>query len=873
MDLLGRDDLLATVRAGLARGPVLLHGPVGIGKSAVLRAVVPEGGQDGPVLRSSPARDDRRIPYLVLADLFADVRIDLPEPQREALDRALRRRAGEPDPLALRQAVLTAFRRVAPVVAVDNGQWVDEASAEVLAFAAARAKPRMVVASREPVPGWCGETIEVPPLSAEATAELMARHGRVDVRLTGGNPLYAIELSRSPGGIPARLRQVVAELLDAQPAGTRATLLVAALVERPGLGLLVHYGRERAAAELRDCPLVRVDPDGEVCFRQPLVAAAIPVVEPPDEVRAVHARLAALTPDPVERARHRAHTVTGFDEPTAVMLLRAANTARRQGQLERAAELGRLAAERTPPSAPARAAGRRLRAAGDAVGAGRTELATSLARAVLRAPGVPRSQRVRAQLVMVDAVGYARTAADGVVGEALTHAKGHAALEGPAEYRFAVHSAVGGDLREAARHMADAVLLARAAKDLRTEVTSLCSLALCQAALGDTTATGTLDLARGIAPERLALAHEGTLWAAARLDLFADRLRSASESLEVLLGHADDRGVVADVVGMTWAAVEVWVAMGRCGSALRRAGESLRLAETLGVDLAPACYGAALAEAYGGDPAVADALARRGASRAEADGDQSFLVRNLHAQGVAALSAGDPEAALGPLRRAVGLEAGMGVVDPAVFAVRPDLAEPLIAVGRLEEAARVIGGARASAVRLGRRGVLASLDRADGLLQLALKDHAKAERSLRSAVEAHRELRQPLQLGRSLLALGVAERRRKRRGAARALLEQARQVFTDSGAPRWAGRAAVLLGDTPDGTTLTGFEARIARQVAEGASNPEVAGRLDISVKTVEGALTRIYRKLDVHNRTQLAARLRGERELPVSSRAAGRPS
>ncbi|CCH31162.1 LuxR family transcriptional regulator [Actinosynnema sp. NPDC047251] len=864
MDLLGRDELLATVRAGFARGRLLLHGPVGIGKTALVDAVLAGSPAGGPVLRSSPVEADRGIPHLVLADLLADlltdVRVDLPEPQRDALDRALRRRAGEPDPLALRQAVLAVFREVDPVVVVDNAQWVDDATADVLAFALVRARTRALGAAREPVAWWRGDVVEVPPLTVAATAELMARHGRVDVRLTGGNPLYAVELAGSAGAVPARLLGVVGHLLAAQPADTRATLLVACLVDRPGLRLLVHCGRARAAAELRDCPLVRVDPDGGVRFRQPLVAAAIPLVLPPEEVRAAHARLAGLAADPVQRARHLAHAVTGFDEPTAVALLRAAAAARRRGTLDQAAELGGLAAERTPPHSPARAAARRLRAAGDALGAGRHELATALAQAVLRSPGVPRTQRVRAQLVLVDAVGYARTAAGGMVGEALTGAKGDAALEAPAEYRFAVHSAVGGDLRGAARHLADAVLLARTAKDVRTEVRSLCSLALCQMALGDATAAGTLDLARRIVPEAMVVTHDGTLWAAARLDLFADRLQAASDHLTALLDHAGERGVLAEVIGMTWAAIEVWVAMGRCGSALRRATECLRLAEDMGYDLALACYGAALAEAYGGDPAVADALARRGAARAEADGDLSFLVRNLHAQGLAALSAGNPEAAVGPLRRAVKLELDMGFGDPAVFATRPDLAEALISVGRLEEAAGVVGCARAAAVRLGRRGVVASLDRADGLLRLALKDPVTAERSLSAAVEAHRDLGQPLQLGRGLLAFGIAERRRRRRGASRRLLEQAREVFTESGAPRWAGRAAVLLGDTPEGTALAGFEARIARQVIEGASNPEVAGRLNISVKTVEGALTRIYRKLDVRNRTQLAARLRGER-------------
>ncbi|GAA0249857.1 LuxR family transcriptional regulator [Saccharothrix mutabilis subsp. mutabilis] len=874
MDLLGRDDLLATARAALARGGVVLHGPLGIGKSAVLEALLPH---DAPVLRSAPARADRDVPYLVLADLLTSypstdagtdpgtagtdpgTAVDLPPPQRRALDRALRRRTGEPDPLALRQAVLTVLRARHPLVVLDNAQWVDPASAAVLTYATARAGTRLLVATRDPA-RWDGEAIEVPPLSTAATAELMSRHGHVDTHLAAGNPLYAIELAKSHGTISTRINHLVREQLDGQPT---STLLVAALLDRPTERLLVHCGQDH---DLRDCPLTRVEADGEITFRHPLIPAALPEVLPPEEVRAAHARLADLVTDPVQRARHRAHAVTGFHEPTAVDLLRAAGTARRRGRPDQAAELGRLAADRTPPTPPARATGRKLRAARDALRAGCPDLATDLAREVLRSPDAPRPHRVRARLVMVDAVGYARTAVAAIMGEALTHARGDAALEAPAEYRFAVHSAAGGDFRTAARHLADAVLLARTAGDVPTEVMSLCSLTLCQAALGDTTAAGTLDLARRIAPERLVTAHVGTRWATARLDLFADRLDAAEEHLTALLDHAADRGTRSEVVGMTWAAVEVWVALGRCRQARHRAGEVLRLAEELGCDLAVAYYGAALAEAHGGDPAVADALARKGASRAEADGDHSFLARNLHVRGLAALTAGHPEQAVDPLHRAVELELGMGVVDPAVFAVRPDLAEALALSGRLPEAAGLIGGARACAVRLGRRGVVAALDRADGLLRLALRDHAGAEVSLKRAVEAHEDLGQPVQLGRSLLALAVAERRRRRRGSARRLLDRARLVFAGCGAPSWADRAAALLGDTPDGPTLTGFETRIARLVAGGASNPEVAARLTISVKTVEGALTRIYRKLDVHNRTHLAAKLTArERESPVS--------
>ncbi|WP_246258430.1 helix-turn-helix transcriptional regulator [Amycolatopsis anabasis] len=911
---LGRDDFLAVARERLAAGSVLLHGPVGIGRSSVLAALLGNPG-DALVLRSSPDSEERRIPFLVLADLLeglpARLFDELPEPQRHAVEHAVRRRGSGDrlDSLALRWGVLSLLRSASarrPVLLVlDDAQWADDASVTVLSFAAARLRPpavRMLVAERvdepdEPARGsLCTRPaglLAVPPLTSAATAELVAYHGQLApdapatlnaCRLAAGNPLFAVELARGladcgPAGdpleIPPRLSRIVSEQLRGLSRETRELLLVAALSRRPDLDLLVHFGRWDAATALAQPAarrIVRLGVSGEVRFRHPLLAAGLRAQASPERVREVHSRLAASVSDPLERARHRACAVEGHDERTAAMLIRAAAVARRQGALARAAELGALAAERTPPDAPARLAGRRLRAAGDALDAGRHEFATALAHTVLRSSSAPRQHRVRAQLVIVDAVRNARNAVDGVVGKALAQARGDSALEGAARYRFGVHSALGGDFRQAVAQLADAVVLARDARDVRTEVPALCSLALCQIALGDRTADRTLNIARVIAPEDLVVTHDGPAWVTARLDLFADRLRPAAELLGRLLDRAAERGTLSEVIGMNWAAVEVWVAQGECGNALRRANECLRLAEATDSDLALACYGAALAEAYGGNPALADAVARRGVARAERDGDCSFLLRNLHAQGLAALGLGDATTALEPLRRAVRLERQMGVADPAVFGVQPDIAEPLVACGHLAEAAEVLGGARAGAVRLRRRGVLAALDRAEGLLHLTLRNYDRAEEALRAAVEAHDRLCQPLQYGRSLLALGIAERRRKRRGAARAALLRAQGVFVECGAPVWARRASTLLGDAPAPgvapvTMLTGWEWRIARLVTEGASNPEVAGKLDISVKTVEGALTRIYRKLDVRSRTQLSARLRESPARPPSPR------
>src|SRR6266545_2118466 len=156
-------------------------------------------------------------------------------------------------------------------------------------------------------------------------------------------------------------------------------------------------------------------------------------------------------------------------------------------------------------------------------------------------------------------------------------------------------------------------------------------------------------------------------------------------------------------------------------------------------------------------------------------------------------------------------------------------------------------GARGLPVRARRgRGARGDLEGAEEHLQRSLAEHARTQ--------------QPFELGRTLLVAGAVQRRMRRKRGARDLLEEALTTFDEVGAPLWANRTrrelARIGGRAPTSTGLTPTEAQIAHLVAEGRTNSEVADALFVSVHTVEANLKRIYRKLDVRSRTELARKL-----------------
>ncbi|MGW0516866.1 AAA family ATPase [Crossiella sp. NPDC003009] len=874
----GRAEILHRAVAALAAGPVLLHGPSGFGRTTVLAELATRMAQSGRILRAAPGPADAAVPFTTLADLLDELPPQpwrlLAEPQRAALRQAVRRdHPGHPDRLALRLGFLALLRVLAtdgPVLLLlDDVQWVDPDSVDLLAFAARRAgevarfaAAELVQPGTAPAATWLNpaEVLALPPLTEAETADLLRGQGDPAAlcRATGGHPRLLAELDRSGG----ELTEVAKTLLRQRIERLDRTVLVRiALAGRATVSLLHACGppepESTVDSALRAGVLAEGE-DGVLAFRLPLLADLVVAEADPTLRRQAHDQLAAVSADPVEQARHLAAARPAPDEDLARTLAAAANSARQRGLPTAAAELGALAADRTPVKHPKAAVARRLTAATDAVTAGAHELARALATAVLTCPHSSRKQRVTACLALVDAARHTRPATERIFRRALAESRGEPALEAPVRLRHAVHAAIGGDFTAAAAGLDRAVRLATAAGDAHTEVYARCSLALCQVALGDPAAEDTLAAAAVPVAEPVAL-HGGVGWTAARLLLFADRLTEAEAELRHLFEQAEERGEHGELVAMTWSATEVLLAAGHCARARQRAAEALRQAESTGTDLGPARYAAALAEAVGGDPARAVQLAVAGLGTAEADGDKAFALRNLHAHGLALLAAGDPAAALAPLRRAALLETEMAVADPAVFGLRADLAEALAVTGAQAEATEVLAAAAEAAQRLGRRGVLATLARADGIRLLLAQQTEQAVRALESACAEQAALGQPVQQGRSLLWLGIAARRRRRRAAARETLRLAHRTFLAAAAHPWAARAVAVLGEDSEQEAfgaLTGLEHRIARLVAGGATNREVAARLNVSGKTVEGALTRIYRKLEVRSRTELSLRL-----------------
>ena len=161
---------------------------------------------------------------------------------------------------------------------------------------------------------------------------------------------------------------------------------------------------------------------------------------------------------------------------------------------------------------------------------------------------------------------------------------------------------------------------------------------------------------------------------------------------------------------------------------------------------------------------------------------------------------------------------------------------------------------------LDRSWALAITARCRALLLASRGDLAGAQAGFELALAEHARTQDPFQHARTLLAQGVTQRRAKQRGAARLTLEQALAIFEQLGAPLWAQKArselARIAGRAPARGELTEAERRIAALVAEGRTNREVAAALFVTEHTVEGALTRAYRKLGVRSRTELAHRL-----------------
>ncbi|WP_285635532.1 helix-turn-helix transcriptional regulator [Actinoallomurus iriomotensis] len=902
--LVGRGPLLEAARAQLAAGSVLLTGPAGIGKSTLLSALAAEV-TGHRILRCSLSQTEHHLPFLGLIDLLADTGDEilhtLPAPQRAALESALLRHTdpvGERDGLSLRMAVLATFRALCasgPVlIVVDDAQWLDAPSAELLAFIARRARGlplRALVGQRtgaggsRPEPRLCPPPVrafDVPPMTAAEVTRLL---GELELpravlakvhRASGGNPFFAVELGRAlaehdgpldpaaPLPVPDGLRSLMLGRLLALSSGARRTLLTACAAARPTLALLRGAGRPDADADLAEAREAGIVAPGEVVrFTHPLLAAVLYAEAPERDRLAVHAALADVVTDPVERARHLALVAPGRDAEVAATLDEAAAAARRRGAPAAAARLGLLAADRTPRADEE--TGLRLTAAEDALASGEFALARGIAEEVLAHASIP-AERVRAWIVLLDSGGQALAELDDVFPRALADARDDPALLAPLRYRLAWRAwLVKGSAPRARDEAATAARLAAEAGDRRTEVLALTKQALAEFHTGRLEAERTLERAlSGPQDPAIRFDHNGPVYLRHRHHLLHDRLEEARAELRSLTYAVRQRGAVEDLFMCLYGSAQVEIFRGRCDRALDLAEQCLRLAEDSELSRGPAWCAVAFAEAAGGALDRALAAAERAVAHSEDDGDLLFLPHSLHAAGHIRLLRGDAAGAADALRRVRRLERGQGLVEPAMRRWHADLAEALVATGASGEAAEVIEETRRDAVRLGRRGVLAVLERASALVTAARGDLDGAVEGLTRAVETLAASPYPLEEGRARLELGRLRVRMDAPAPARESLRAAHRVFTRAKAAPWVAAVTAELDHLDVGAprptaeadalhTLTGVERRVAMLVADGATNREIATRLFVSVKTVEAALTRTYRKLGIRSRVDLA--------------------
>jgi DNA-binding CsgD family transcriptional regulator len=877
------------------------EGAAGIGKTRLWREGLERARSRGlSVLATRPGSAEVRLAFAGLADLLEDVLDDvldgLPAPQRRALAVALLLEGAEgvaPDDRAVAAAFLGALRIVAAdgpfVVAVDDAQWLDAASVRTLAFALRRLDDervgvlgtiRVSPEEAEPVelvgalPHERAERISLAPLSVGALYELVGE--RLGARLSratllrlhetsGGNPFYALELARAliqsgresapghPLPVPAGLRELVEGRLGSLSARAREALLAASALSQPTLDLIQD---DSAVDEARAAGVVELDGQA-IRFTHPLLASIHYASASPKRRRDVHKRLAEVVLEPEERARHLGLAIDGTDEVVAAALEGAANLARDRGALVAAAALMDDAHHRTPTSKPAKLRGRRLAAAEAHYAAGDRDRALEPLEEELECsvPGPERAEilwsigKIKYEGVDTRLGGeYFQRALQEAEDDDRLRARILESLSFPAikQEGFRPAREYARQAMELAERLGDKPTLARALaqfgylafmcdEGVMSEVFE--RAAALEEELGGLeidygpsgryawvlSNSGSHDKARPLL-ERLVLRGRESGDAAVNLPLF-------------LLANVElDEGDWASAEAHSWESYDVAVQTGR------------EAAEPRGL------YTLALVEAARGETELARKHAEDALVMTEGRGWNS----------------GGPRGALCFLELTLeNYEAAHEAVLPAIETYR-ELG--IVMVGQIFKGSEALAG---MARPLEGRALLqeafdkasntmklpwasAAADRAHGLLAEADGDLERAERELQRAVAVGREVGWPFELGQSLLALGTVQRRAQKKQAARRTLDEAVSILDVLGAKPWAERARRELGRIGGRKAarvgLSPTETEIVELVVAGRSNKEVAQALHLSPKTVEWNLSKVYRKLGVHSRTELAA-------------------
>jgi len=915
--IVGRDSELDVLRdfvASIAVGAssLVLEGEAGVGKTTLWEAGTAEAEARGiRVLAARPAASETALSFSGLGDVLDTVLeqalAPLPEAQKRALSRALVLDDDEgppPDPHAVGVAFMNALRALAEegpvVIAVDDVQWLDAASSSALVYAARRLRAERVgalIARRTPLENALVDElrrslgdrftqVDVEPLDVVALQRIIQEHVGIALprplvaevhQVSGGNPFYALEVVRTlrrsgvsvdatePQPVPKALHELVHDRLLALPPQCRDFLLAAAAHAHPTIAVTEAasgVGRREGLTPALESGVVEVD-GVRIRFTHPLLAAG--AYERADPVRRpeIHARLAELLEDPEERAWQLAASTDEPNEAVAGVLEEGAQRARARGAPRPAAILLDRAHGLTPRGEPAKALRRAVDAAYLHFESGDAQRAEASLRDLI-APLAPGRLRARALLVLArirtyDAAAEATELFLQVVEEA----------EGDQATLAAAHEGVASCLFWRMERLDKAVHHAQVSFALATEIGDealaadvLIAKLGAEALLGRVTAPATADeavaldataLGRRVLDQPLVGVCEYWMWTDSHergRDMLVELLRRTGE-----LGDESSRPYLLFLLG------EVESTLGDLGSALSHAREGQEAAEQSGQALF-AAYNLALqglAQAQLGRPEQAREAVRLALQLIPEQGGQVALVASS-AVGHLELALGAPERAVISLEPVLDFVRRESIVEPGAIPFVVDQIEALIELGRLDDAREQLDWHETNARRLQRMSALASSARCRGLLAAADGRLEDALAAYMEALEWHAKVDLPLNHGRTLLALGVAQRRFKQRRDARVTLEEALAVFERIGATLWAERVRAELrrisGRAATPGALTPAEERVAALVAQGKSNREVAAALFLSDRTVEGHLSRVFGKLGIRHRMELAAAL-----------------
>ena len=874
---------------------LVLQGDAGIGKTTILHGALENAPAALRVLAIRLSPGEGELPYAALGDLLAGAQDEgleeLAPPQRDAIRIALGRTRGSLNEHALARGVLELLRSWTAaqplLLIVDDVQWLDRPTASALAFALRRVGParlRVLAAVRsgsgtsiEELPLGLGawedvRRLGVAGLSVTALGGLLRDRGGVQLprpqvealhTASGGNPLFALELARQGDGTGehATLSGVLAARLRALDPRAQGAVSVAAAALRPTSSLLLAAGVDRA--ELKAALETGVlEPAGErLVFSHPLLASVAYELLLPDERREVHARLVTVSNDPVERSHHISRSIVGIDRPAADAVAAGAEEAAGRGDHAGAAALYLRAVDLASDDAAAREwelhAGAALLVAGD------VEQAASLARALIgRLPsGV---LRARTRHLLVAGLGGAGMSYEEGLAElerALVDAGGDAAVAAAVHVEMSVLACGLCSLDAAVSHARTARELADAAGDARLAVAALSSLGFAESMLGQ----GVPDSARSAVARWDGEIGPGN---SPRMELacccmHATLFAEAAELFEQELAAAGDVGVEPVEVVARAHLAEVQLRAGRWADAHANAWlalEHARQAADQQIVGGVSCV-TGMAEALLGDHEQARSLAAVGLVMAEETADFWWRIGGRAVLGLVALTEDDAAAAVEALEPAWALMLERRLGDLSIFPVAHVLGEALAAVGRTNDAGAIADELRRCPVG-DEPWCRAMAGRVAALCAREAGDVQAARCELQAALAAHNDLPEPFEHARTLHLAGRVERSARNWGAARALYREALERFDALGAARWAEKVAADLARLPgrrpaDHDSLTAREREVAELVAAGLANKEVAARIFVSVRTVEATLSRVYGKLGVRTRTELAARLR----------------